>query len=354
MHSSKPRPPTYFDVARTLNDNDVFDDINDACSKLHQVMGNMLEKFDAISKQMHTIDLLRLHPPFKPRWDALRKVRERRLGRLLTRPSSQSVFNTAVLPLAARNLDPRSGRAQHHEGLQVLQSYMTISAEHATLTRSQVEQSLSVASHFMVFLKEFSKVASKYTPSGQSEMYDVSQRVFELSSCVQSLFHQELQIPSTDAVYVAFASSRFVASSGRTGGRSKLSRKQIVLDGNLASVGHAYAQLDAKQSELAHAQYSSQLRQSRTDHLANTHTQIISFLLEYLMASQSTLSLFLSIWSRLRTDCSEVFHWSKSGPSPSTAPAAVSFYMEGGLTLYTPLASGLDVLAMEREDGTSY
>lgn len=78
MHSSKPRPPTYFDVARTLNDNDVFDDINDACSKLHQVMGNMLEKFDAISKQMHTIDLLRLHPPFKPRWDALRKVRERR------------------------------------------------------------------------------------------------------------------------------------------------------------------------------------------------------------------------------------------------------------------------------------
>ncbi|PPQ66430.1 hypothetical protein CVT24_007196 [Panaeolus cyanescens] len=378
MYSSKPRPPTYIDAARILNDKDVVDNINEACNKLRLVMSNMLEKYDSISKQMHTIDLLRLHPPFKPRWDAFRKdlvdiLRQFRnnsgviSGRLKckrqvscfaeewgtdTSPPS-SVFNTAVLPLAARNLDPRSGRTQHHEGLQVLQSYMTISAEHASLTQSQVEHFLSITTHFMAFLKEFSKVTTKHSPAGQKEMYDLSHRVFEFSNCIQSLLHSELQISSTDSVYVMFTSSRLVASSGRSGGRSKLTRQQIALDGGLANIGHAYSQMDAKQNELAHAQYSSQIRQSRTDHLGNAHTQLISFLVEYLMASESTLSLFLSIWSRLRTDCTEVFYWSKSGPSPSTTPNSIAFFMEGGLTLYTPLASGLDILASDGVDGAA-
>lgn len=44
-------------------------------------------------------------------------------------PIYHLVFYTAVLPMAARNIDGRSGGRSHYhqESLQVLQSYMTVS-----------------------------------------------------------------------------------------------------------------------------------------------------------------------------------------------------------------------------------
>lgn len=67
-----------------------------------------------------------------------------------------------------------------------------------------------------------------------------------------------------------------------------------------------------KRNEVAHAQYASQLRQSRTDPLATAQTMVSAFLLDQMLTSESGLSLFLSIWSRLRTDCNEIFHWLKN------------------------------------------
>jgi len=67
-----------------------------------------------------------------------------------------------------------------------------------------------------------------------------------------------------------------------------------------------------KRNEVAHAQYASQLRQSRTDPLAAAQTMVSAFLLDQMLTSESGLSLFLSIWSRLRTDCNEIFHWLKN------------------------------------------
>jgi hypothetical protein len=68
------RPMSYSDGVRILVDRDVQDDINDACSKLAYAMSTMMDKFDSIAKQMHTLDLLRHTAPLKPRWESMRKV----------------------------------------------------------------------------------------------------------------------------------------------------------------------------------------------------------------------------------------------------------------------------------------
>jgi len=71
---SKSKSTSYSEAARTLSDQDVQEDLSDACRKLAHAMSTMLHKFDAIAKQIHTIDLLRHSAPLKPRWDALRKA----------------------------------------------------------------------------------------------------------------------------------------------------------------------------------------------------------------------------------------------------------------------------------------
>ena len=68
------RPMSYSDGVRILVDKEVQDDINDACSKLAYAMSTMMDKFDSIAKQMHTLDLLRHTAPLKPRWESMRKV----------------------------------------------------------------------------------------------------------------------------------------------------------------------------------------------------------------------------------------------------------------------------------------
>ena len=65
---------SYSDGVRILVDKEVQDDINDACSKLAYAMSTMMDKFDSIAKQMHTLDLLRHTAPLKPRWESMRKV----------------------------------------------------------------------------------------------------------------------------------------------------------------------------------------------------------------------------------------------------------------------------------------
>ncbi|KIJ95448.1 hypothetical protein K443DRAFT_108769 [Laccaria amethystina LaAM-08-1] len=128
-HITKSKPITYANAVRTLNDRDVQEDIKDACRRLAQAMSTLVERFDAITKQMHTIDLQRRTSPLKPRWCAIRKEFTELLWQYRTNAGFISgrlkLFCTSVLPLAARNIEGRSRRS-HEECLQVLQSFMTV------------------------------------------------------------------------------------------------------------------------------------------------------------------------------------------------------------------------------------
>lgn len=64
------------------------------------------------------------------------------------------------------------------------------------------------------------------------------------------------------------------------------------------------------------------MRQSRTDPVATAHTMLSAFCLDQLLTSESGLSLYLAIWSRLRTDCSDILYWIKNpaGQSVSAVP----------------------------------
>jgi hypothetical protein len=73
-YSSKPKFLTYPEATRAFANEDVREDINDACARLGQAMSKMMDRFDSVAKQMHTLDLQRLAAPLKPRWDALSKV----------------------------------------------------------------------------------------------------------------------------------------------------------------------------------------------------------------------------------------------------------------------------------------
>ena len=73
-YTSQPKPVSYAEAVRAFNGQDVQDDLNDACGKLAHSMSAMMDKFEAITKQMQTIDLLRLSAPLRPRWDSMRKV----------------------------------------------------------------------------------------------------------------------------------------------------------------------------------------------------------------------------------------------------------------------------------------
>lgn len=80
-----------------------------------------------------------------------------------------------------------------------------------------------------------------------------------------------------------------------------------------------------------------------------------------MVAVQAMLGLCLAIWARLQTDCMEILGWLQGSShnvsrnnslshiinddpfSPFQAfPSVLSAYMEGGHTIYAPLARALD------------
>ena len=106
-----------------------------------------------------------------------------------------------------------------------------------------------------------------------------------------------------------------------------------MLDGELINIGRAYEHTDStfhpcfiahgnhlltihdlveKRSEVAHAQYASQLRQDRVNPLTTTQTMVSAFLLDQMLTSECGLGIFMATWARLRTDCSEIYHWVKN------------------------------------------
>lgn len=163
-------------------------------------------------------------------------------------------------------------------------------------------------------------------------------------------FSQTRETSNADVTHLAFTASRLVSSAGHTTGRSRITRKPIVsryfethggviytrykmLDGELINIGRAYEHADStfhlcliahgeppanclrlveKRSEVAHAQYASQLRQDRVNPLTTAQTMLSTFLLDQMLTSECGLGIFMAIWARLRTDCTEIYHWVKN------------------------------------------
>ncbi|KAF5384293.1 hypothetical protein D9615_003237 [Tricholomella constricta] len=177
---------SYADTVRSLNAPDIHGDLDNACGQLALTAVNLLENFDYIAKQLHTIDLLRLASPFKPQWDSLRKDFKDVLWNFRSNAGFISgrlkMFCTVVLPLTARNA---STSRSHDEKLQVLRSFMSISADHAAITRTLVGNAMKFTKALNTFHTDFLKFASQRVTAGQRELRELAQKLTDLESNVR-------------------------------------------------------------------------------------------------------------------------------------------------------------------------
>ena len=62
-------------------------------------------------------------------------------------------------------------------------------------------------------------------------------------------------------------------------------------------------------NEVTHAQYTAQVCHRKTDALTTAQTAISILVSDEMVAIESSLSFFLSIWSRLQFDCNDILYW---------------------------------------------
>ncbi|KAG6865738.1 hypothetical protein C0991_012210 [Blastosporella zonata] len=186
--SSQNAGVTYSDTLRTINSPDVHSDLDSACEQLALTAVRLMENFDYIAKQLHTIDMLGSNPPLKPQWNSLRKEYKDLLWHFRSNAGFISgrlkMFCTVVLPLSARN---STSSRSHDEKLQVLGSFMSISADHASLTRNLVGSAMKFNNSLNVFHTEFLEFASQRSSGGQRELREVAHKMTDLESSIRQL-----------------------------------------------------------------------------------------------------------------------------------------------------------------------
>lgn len=72
-----PPPPmqvSYPLAVRILNDSEVHADLGEACQKLAQSTVRLLQVFDSVATQLHTLDMQGLTGPTRPTWNSISKV----------------------------------------------------------------------------------------------------------------------------------------------------------------------------------------------------------------------------------------------------------------------------------------
>jgi len=72
--STRPKVLSYIEAAHGLVDRDVQKDVENGCRAYARSLMDILDKFESISKMVHSIDMLGLTVPLRPRWDSLHKV----------------------------------------------------------------------------------------------------------------------------------------------------------------------------------------------------------------------------------------------------------------------------------------
>jgi len=223
-------PISYTDAVRIFSDGDVQADLDDACKKLAQSTVDMMQAFDSVATQLHTVDLHGLAAPTLPKWNLIRKDFRDLVWQSRTNAGFISgrlkMFCTVILPLTSRTLNGGSTRS-HDEKIKVLQSYMNISSDHAALTRSLAENAVKLNSTLNTFHFEFATLVSRTATSGQTELRELQHKISELEASVKQLYIGIGRLRGAEVSFLVFSAFRVVAASGRVG-KSKCTRQKPV------------------------------------------------------------------------------------------------------------------------------
>ncbi|KAF7439986.1 hypothetical protein PC9H_000323 [Pleurotus ostreatus] len=335
---------SYFEAVNILNSQETLTDVGDASQKLAKSIAKMIHEFDTVSAHLHTIDMQGLTAPMLPHWTALSQNFRQQIWQFRNNAglisSRLTMFVSLVLPLATRNLNGGSSH-NHQEKLQVLQSFIGVSSDHAAQTRSLTEGMLMLNSNLNAFHSNFARFAASRMTSGQSELQEVAQKIGQLDARVKQLYIGVGRLVGIEIAFLVFSTFRMVMSSGRTG-KSKGSRHRLTLTNTDATaVSKEYDNIDRLQNEFAHADHNVQMQLRKTDTVSTSRAAISSLVSNQMVAVQAMLGLCLAIWARLQTDCMEILGWLQ-GSGHNAFPSVLSAYMEGGHTIYAPLARALD------------
>ncbi|KAJ7481627.1 hypothetical protein FB451DRAFT_1129986 [Mycena latifolia] len=338
-HPLKRKPLSYMDVVRIFNELDA--DLKDASKDLAQSTVRLLQDFDSIATQLHSVDIQALMPPVKPQWKLLRRDYTELIWQVRTNATTISarikMFCAVILPLSTR---PSESSRSHREKLHVLQSYMTISAEQAALTFGTVEKAVNLNSVSSNLHTEIARATSQRASSSQRELQGLSHKISTLQMNVQNIYSASSKLSCPDVTHVAFTAFRVIASTGRQSSKAKLPRYHLNLQGDaLSQMLNLFQDLDGTRNEVAHAQYTTQISHRKSDVLSKARTAISDLIPNGMLLLEASLSLFLAIWLRLQADCLDIVNWIQNNREP---PPSIAAYLHGGYSIYSVLANSLD------------
>ncbi|KAK0484852.1 hypothetical protein IW261DRAFT_1459114 [Armillaria novae-zelandiae] len=362
--SSRPIILSYPEATRAFNDTNFILDLNEAAHRYAQTQKALFTTFATISAQLHSLDLQRVAPPLRPRWNAIHtdfvKVMKYIRTNTVDLTGRAKMFCTVVLPILVRNLNIVTPRS-HQEKIQILQSYMKITSDHIALTQSYVGAILTIISKLTAFHKDLAQLACQQSSSasGRNDLRDLAMKFLQLENHLKQ-YATALLIPwsvltrfgrlyhsfsstQSDTTIIAKTSTRLIAFSGHKPQKSKLSTHRVALaDENMTRV---YDQLEQCKSEVTHAQYAVQVSHRQTDALNTARSAVSSFVFDLMVNVEHGLSLFLAVWPSIMNDCLQMVAWLQN---PVTSlPPSMSVYVESGMMLYAPIGAALEVYSSE-------
>ncbi|KAF8634374.1 hypothetical protein AX15_000944 [Amanita polypyramis BW_CC] len=346
---SGPMSFSYPDAVHTFNDKNVQGDLVQACEKLAKATASFISEIDIIATQLYKLDARDRGEPMSLRWNNVHRDFQQLMSQVRTNASFISgrlkLFSTSVLPLVARDANGSPSRRMIDQKLQVISPFMSISADNANLTRSLAGRTLQFSSALNAIHTEIAKAARQKNGESHKELGHLVRKLSDLDSSVQQICAANLKITMPDVGHLVYSVFRTIETGLRRPGRSKVCHKRVSLRRDLSTIGSHYEQLEQTYNEVAHVHYAIQTGPARSDALVNgVQTHLALLISEILLTTESIISLFLAIWSKLQCDCTEILYWlNGTGPENGPSPACISVYVEQGKTLYAGIASALDV-----------
>lgn len=348
----KPKTLSYSEAVCVFNDDAFVSDLKESFQILGQSMLALLHSFDSISSQLHTFDLQGMTTQLRPKWRGLHKEFADVVLQFRTNAGLISgrlrMFSDTVLPLTVRILTGHRGAVEtQDEILQVLESFMTLSAEHARLSYPLAENVVRLTSTLNSFHTEFSKYASSKSSTPHQDVQQLCHKFAELEGIVKRLYYAIGKLTGGDVTLMAFSSLRLVATVRKRAPRARLSQTQLAFPGtSLASIASLYQQLERTENEKTHIHYTVQMAHRRTDLITMVRTAMSSLVSNEITTFETGLTFLLTLWSRLQTDCLQLNKW-LSESCHQEIPACVLAYAESQKTFYRPLSDCLNIFSAE-------
>nr|GAT45959.1 tryptophan synthase beta subunit-like PLP-dependent enzyme [Mycena chlorophos] len=322
-------PLSYLDIARCLFE--LEGDLKLASQNLALSTVQLVQGFDAIATQLHSVDIQAIMPPLKPQWKRLRSEYLELLSLLRTNVLNISarikMFCAVILPLSVQQASSRRQQEKAH----VLHSYMTISADQAALAFGLVDKAITFNSVFSNFHRELARATSQQTSTSPRELQDLAHKTTLLHKSIKQLYTGSSKLSCPDATYPAYTAFRLIVSAGQQTAKTKLSRYHLTLDSNLAHMSTLFQGLDDARNEIAHAQYAAKMSHRTSEVLSTTRTAVSDLVPRQMLLVETMLSLVMAIWLRLQADCLDIGNWVRS---PSMDPPACIAAYSHGSTIY--------------------